>query len=885
MTLTPGTRLGPYEILSPLGAGGMGEVYKARDTKLRRLVAVKVLPEEVASDQERLRRFEREAEAVAALSHPNVLSIFDFGREGPVAYAVTELLEGETLREKIDRGPIAVRRAIGYGAAIAEGLSTAHASGIVHRDLKPENVFVTREERVKILDFGLAKSMPAEKEKIATQAPTAAPATEAGVVMGTVGYMSPEQVRGLPVDSRSDIFSFGATLFEMLTGKRAFQRATTTDTLSAVLRDEPPPLEDAGAVVPAELDRIVRHCLEKSPEARFQSARDLAFALESISASGPTAGAASGLGAAPSAARGLSVRERAIWIAAVMALGAGLAFVALSSRGRPASTVARFTIPPPDGTSYDGMLALSPDGSTLAFVATTADGHDQLWIRSLDSVTARLLPDTDGAAYPFWSPDGRWLAFFARRKLKKIEIAGGSVQTLCSASDPRGGSWSSRGTIVFSEHVGGELASVPDSGGEPASVRSLTAADAESLRWPTFLPDGRHFLFFVLSANPKVAGIHVGSLDSTTSTRLVSADSGALFAEPDRLFYRQADRLMSQSFDPRRLSLTGEARPVLEGIRWDSLATLATAATVSLRGDLAYESGGFAKSRLLWYDRAGRELGTAGPPGAYIEPALSPNGKWLAVTRADPATLSTEVWLLDLERSQFRRAVLNPDFFSSTPVWSSDGERIAFAVYPTGEVYVKSAFRAEPEKLLYRSSSFSPLDDWSADGSLLFLTAIDWKAFHTDIGVRDLRAGSSRLLLKAAFDETGGQLSPDGHWLAFQSTESGEPEIYVQGFPEGGERVQVSAGGGTQAKWRGDGRELFYVSPDRKIVAADVRTTPKLEVGAPHALFQTQILPLIEARNHYDVTRDGQRFLVNSRLKEDSSLPITVVLQRAVGPR
>jgi serine/threonine protein kinase/Tol biopolymer transport system component len=863
----------------------MGEVYKARDTKLKRLVAVKVLPEEVASDAGRLRRFEQEAEAVAALSHPNVLSIFDFGREGAIVYAVTELLEGETLREKIDRGPLTARRAIGYGAAIAEGLAAAHAKGIVHRDLKPENVFVSTDEHVKILDFGLAKQASQPSEEVGTQSPTAAPTTDAGVVMGTVGYMSPEQVRGLPVDPRSDIFSFGAMLFEMITGKRAFQRATATDTLSAILRDEPPPLAEAGAAAPAELDRIVHHCLEKSPDARFQSARDLAFALQSIPGAGSSGRADPLFGPSSRRAARLGAKERVFWLSAVLLLGTGLAIVVREARRQSTAGILRFTIPPPERTSYEGMLALAPDGNTLAFVATSTDGYDRLWVRPLDSLTPRELPGTDGASYPFWSPDSRRLAFFAHGKLEKIEISGGNVQTVCTAPDPRGGTWGSAGTIVFSEHVGGQIAQVPEAGGDASPLSQLTSKNGESFRWPAFLPDGRNFLYFVLSSDPKVAGLHLARVDSAETKWLGPADSGALYAEPGRILFRRGARLMSQPFDASGLKLLGRATPVLEDIRWDSLATLATAVSVSARGDLAYESGGFAKSRLVWYDRSGRKLGAAGPSGAYIEPTLSPDGKWLAVTRADPATLSVEVWLLDLDRGQFRRAMLKPAFYSSTPVWSSDGERIAFIAYPSGEVYVKSAFRAEPEKLLYRSSSFTPLDDWSADGSLLFVTAIDWKSFHTDVGVRDLKAGTTRLLFKAAFDATGGQLSPDGRWLAFQSTESGEPEIYVQGFPDAGERIQVSTGGGSQAKWRGDGRELFFVSPDRKIMAADVRTGPKLEVGAPHALFQTQILPLVEARNHYDVTRDGQRFLVNSRLEEDSSLPITVVLHRAPGSR
>lgn len=480
------------------------------------------------------------------------------------------------------------------------------------------------------------------------------------------------------------------------------------------------------------------------------------------------------------------------------------------------------------------------------------------------------------------SPPRRKSASVSSGKLKKIEASGGTPQTLCDAPGPRGGSWGAAGTILFSAYVGGEIDRVPETGGQPVKLAHLVARGVEFFRWPFFLPDGRHFLYFDFTGDERVRGIHVGSIDSPETSRLVAADAGAAYAPPGYLLFRVGDRLMKQLFDADRLRVMGEASPVVDDVWWDSLSTLATAVSVSGNGVLAYQTGGLSRSRLLWLDRAGREVGVAGPPGAYIEPALSPDGKWVAVTRGEPDSGRVNVWMIDLERGSLSPASSS---HSAVPIWSPDGKRIAYATFPSGGVYVQEAHGGGGSKLLFPTKSFTPLSDWSRDGRFVFYDDVDWRTFHPNLEVRELQPGLSKRVSEATWDETTARLSPDGRWLAYGSNESGSNEIIVRSFPASGDRRQVSVGGGTQPAWRGDGRELFYISPDGRVMAVDIRTEPRFEAGTPRALFQTRILPLVEARNNYDVTADGQRFLVNSRRPEDASLPVTVVVPWVSGGR
>jgi serine/threonine protein kinase/Tol biopolymer transport system component len=869
LSLATGTRLGPYEILAPLGAGGMGEVWKARDTRLERTVAIKVLPSATSSSPEVRRRFEQEARTISQLSHPHICALYDVGREGETEYLVMEYLEGETLAERLAKGSISLEQTLRYGTEIAEALDRAHRHGIVHRDLKPGNVMLTK-SGVKLLDFGLAKALSFPGWRGAggeglTSLPTQANLTQEGTILGTFQYMAPEQLEGKGADHRTDIFALGATLYEMATGRKAFSGSSQASLVSAIMSSEPPPISSTQPLAPRSLERLVRRCLAKDPERRWQSAGDLALELAEASARPEPE-------AEPTQRSGWVTRGG--WIAAATLLVLLVASLLAPRRAPPRTSLPklRVTILPPAGTIYQGMLSLSPDGRLLTFSATGADGKDFLYLRPLDSLDSRMLAGTEGAMFPFWSPDSRSVGFFAQRKLKRIDVAGGSTVTLCDALEPRGGSWGSRGTIVFSANGGGEIHRVPENGGQPVVLPALVARKLPEYRWPCFLPDGRHFLYFTFRG-----GVEVASLDSNETKRIVKSDAGAVYAAPGFLVYRSGDHLVGQRFDPDRLALEGSAFPIVDNVWWDSIATGATAVSVSETGLLALQTGGAVMSRLTWYDRSGRELGVAGPDGAYFEPSLSPDDRWLAVARFDPEKLAGSIWTIDLQRGSLTRLSSRVPM-SATPLWSGDGRRLAYSSPFTGEVFVRDVRGAGEEALLFKNAIFAPLDDWSRDGRNIFFDNAEWRKSHLDVWVRDLQAGSSRPLLQGEFNHTGARLSPDGRWLAYESDEAGAFEIFVRSFPEPGERRQLSAGGGRQPRWRGDGGELFYVSPDRKIVSVEIRPGASLEASAARPLFQTRIRPLIEARNHYDVTADGQRFVVNSGRAEDASLPIAVLL-------
>ncbi len=868
MALAPGLRLGSYELLSQLGEGGMGEVWRARDVRLGRDVAVKVLPAAFAADADRLRRFEQEARAASSLNHPNLLTLFDVGSGEGLPYLVTELLEGETLRARLARSALPRSEALNLGVQVLRGLGAAHDQGIFHRDLKPENIFITKDGRAKILDFGLAR-LRAPSQALASQA-TAAPTlerTEAGTLLGTVGYMAPEQVRGEPADARSDLFAFGCVLYEMLTGQRAFRGATAVETMSAILRDEVTGIGELAGAALADLVPILRRCLEKDPARRFHSAADLAFALEG------KAGSATEASGALEARPRLAWRERLAWALAAL-LGLATVTLAFWVREAPSGShpaALRFELAPPAAGGFEKGIALSPDGSRLAFSAPGPAGEDALWVRRLAAFEARALPGTEGAAYPFWSPDGLRIGFFAGGNLQTIDAAGEDrPQVLCRAAAPRGGAWNGSGEILFAGRIGEGLSRVPAGGGEPTPATRLDEQSSEyAHRWPSFLPDGRHFLYLAIGGAAEGGfAVWLGSLDSSETSRLLPAESGAIFADPDHLLYRREGRLVAQPFDPETLRLEGEARQVGEAVWWDGVATMYAAFTASRAGTLAYREGGLALSRLVWFDRDGRETGSVGAPAAYLEPTLSPDGRRLAVTRGG-ADAPSAIWVFDLERGTSSR-VSSPH--SATPLWSAGGKRIAYQTFPEGQVYTREASGGGPETLLAELGTFAPLADWSRDGRTLL-----YETLSHPTGVMALDLGSDHDPRTVVPGE-GARLSPDGEWLAYMSSDSGVQEVFVRRFAESEERLQVSVAGGTQPRWRGDGRELFYVAPDRRLMAVEVTLGPRLEVGSPRALFSTQILPLVEARNHYDVTADGQRFLVNSRSAEDASRPVRVVV-------
>ena len=863
MALASGTKLGPYEIIAPLGAGGMGEVYRARDTKLGRDVAVKLLPSSFSGDSERLRRFEQEACAAGALNHPNVLVIHHIETHEGAPYIVSELLEGETLRKRMSGTAMAQRRVIDYASQIAHGLAAAHEKGIVHRDLKPDNIFITKDGRVKILDFGLAKLTQPDGSQSQTEIPTRRVDTNPGVVMGTVGYMSPEQVRGKAIDHRSDIFSFGAILYEMLSGRRAFHGESAADMMSAILKEDPPELSETNHTVSPALERLVNHCLEKDPEARFHSARDLAFAIEALSGSTPTSIQTMATATLPR--RLMKGRELTAWIVAIVAIlvAAFALAVPYFRRSSAATHTIRFTIPAPEKVSLTNFMALSPDGLHLAFTGRDSTGKNLLWVRPLDSLDARVLSDTDEAAYPFWSPDSHFMGFFAQGKLKKIDVLGGRPQTVCDAPAGVGGTWNRDNVIVFTPSTREPLYRVSADGGLSTPVTALDGSRGEtSHRQPYFLPDGRHFLFFALNRQADNY-VYVGSLDSKETKPLSAIHTNAVYAPPGYLVYRRDDRLMAQGFDATSLQLAGEPFPVGEQLIFIPGPVGFVSFTVSENGMLVYRGGSAIGSDLLWFDRGGKQLGPLRPREGYINVSLSPDGKRVAYSIGNAS--ARDIWLLELGRDLPSRFTFGPAY-NWLPIWSPDGSRIVFASNRDGpiDLYQKPASGAGNEEALLKSNEDKLPTDWSSDGQFILYDAVDPKT-RGDLWILPLSGDRKSFpFLQTQFSERQGQFSPDGHWIAYSSDVSGQYEVYVQSFPVAGGAHRVSTNSGMQPRWRHDGKELFYISADRKLMAVDVNAGPStFEAGVPRQLFETRIT-VLEGRNIYGVTRDGQRFLINS---------------------
>src|SRR5271169_3107825 len=723
MALTPGTKLGPYEILAPLGAGGMGEVYRARDMRLGRDVALKILPDSFASDADRLRRFEQEARAVAALNHPNILAVFDIGRHSDGSpFLVSELLEGESLRTVLDRGALPQRKTIEYGVQIAHGLAAAHEKGIIHRDLKPENVFVTKDGRIKILDFGLAKlAQNPNPEPDGVTLTTSH--TAAGVVMGTASYMAPEQVRGEAADARTDIFAFGAVLYEMLSGARAFRRDTAAETMTAVLKDDPPELSDPGRLVSSALERIVRRCLEKSPEQRFQSARDLSFALSALS--GTETGAIARAAAAP---RRIPLL---LWFSVALALVAVAAVTWLVARRPLPMTRMQFALAVPDEMSISHM-ALSRDGSMLAFVSPEENSAlPMLYIQRVGSSSVTLLPGTQGASYPFWSPDGAYVGFFANGKLQKIAVSGGTPQALVSVLAARGGSWGSRDVIIYEPDAGSPIWRVNADGSAAAEVTQAFLAGNQQLnthRWPVFLPDGNHFLIYAGNFNnskdDQTSGIYVSSLDGKDK-RLVLLCHSSFGYDSQHLYYADDQRqLVSIAFDPSAAKVSGHATAIANVVGFQP-STYWAALAVGGNGTVIYNTGvGAALSALTWMDRSGKELGRIGDPAVMANPTLSPDGSRVAVDIADLKANNVDIWLQSTNGAGNARFTFDPAE-EVVGVWSRDGRTLAYRSAAGGlTVFTKSANGLEREKAIMQAEPNNDVipNSWSAEGKQILCT-------------------------------------------------------------------------------------------------------------------------------------------------------------------
>ncbi|MCL4524310.1 MAG: protein kinase [Acidobacteria bacterium] len=858
----------------------MGEVYRARDTRLDRTVAIKVLPAHLADSPELRQRFEREARAISSLSHPHICSLYDVGEQDGVSYLVMEYLEGETLAARLARGPLPLNDVLKYAVQIADALDKAHRQGVVHRDLKPGNIMLTPQGGAKLMDFGLAKSAMAAASVSSLTAPAQAtsPITVKGVIVGTFQYMSPEQVEGKEVDPRSDLFSFGAVLYEMMTGRRAFQGKSQLSVASAILEKEPEPISIAQPMTPPALDRTIRRCLAKDPEDRWQTARDLQLELIWIAESGSQAGAPAVVAA------GRKQRERAAWIAsAVFALLAVAATVGFVMRAPQPLRALTATILPPDNSNFVAAV-VSPDGTRLAFIGRGTDGTAKLWVRSLDAISAQPLSGTDGAFLPFWSADSRSLGFFsADGKLKKIEASGGPPITLCDVpAVPRGGTWNRDGVILFGIVGRNGIQRVSSTGGAATPVTKLDEGRRDANhRWPVFLPDGQHFLYNVRSTDRSLAQgeeLYVGSLDGKVNKKLLPVSFNVQYASGHILFVREST-LMAQPFDTKRLEFAGDAFPIAEQVLTNGGNGYASIST-SENGVLAYRTGaGQVGSKLLWFDRQGKELGVLGDQAIYFNFKISSSGQKVAVDISDPKIGPPDVWVYDVVRKLRTRLTFDAQA-DMLPVWSPDGTRVVFRSSRKGpdDLYMKDSSGAGNDELLFESPENKVPTSWSADGRFLLFNSNNAQK-RQDIWVLPMTGDRKPyIFLQTDYQEIEAQFSPDGRWVAYRSNESGRDEIYVKPFPGPAGRWQVSTDGGTRPKWRRDGKEIFYLANDDKIMSAEIRVKgTAIEVGAVKPLFQTRA-----ARqglgSAFDATADGQRFLVNTAVVEQSASPVTLVV-------
>jgi serine/threonine protein kinase/Tol biopolymer transport system component len=910
-----GTVLARYRVIAALGEGGMGEVWRAEDEKLGREVALKMLPKAFAEDPERMARFEREARVLASLNHPNIAHLYGLetagvtpgdGRENSefgirnselpatvspeaeasaggnsklktqnseltsgaaaseVTFLVMELVEGEDLSERILRGPIPVEEATAIALQIAEALEAAHESGIVHRDLKPANIKLRPDGTVKVLDFGLAKAWETEgPDPGLSMSPTlTARHTAAGLILGTAAYMAPEQAAGVAVDRRADIWSFGVVLWEMLTGERLFDGETVSHVLASVLKDEVD-LDELPPETPTYLKKLIGRCLRKKPKQRLQAIGDARIVLEEGEEDAPAARAAEAE---------VPGQSRTGWTAAgVAAVAAAVLGVLLLGRPEPEERVIRFEAPPPPGTRFHlapdnpGPVVVSPDGSMLAFCSRSENGTVQLWVRALDEAEARPLSGTEGAQYPFWSPDSRRLGFFANGKLRAVEAVGGPPLALCDASEGKGGSWSSEGVIVFSPAYNTPLYRVPEAGGEAAPVTEFDSDRKDnSHRHPRFLPDSNHFLYIARSASGSSEGqaVMIGSLDGSESRLLFRAPAAVEYASGHLLFIRERT-LMARAFDATRLDFTGEAFPIAESVTLLPTGTVVGVFSASQNGVLAYQAGGADQGsyRLVWRDREGAELAVVGEPGGIDEVHLIPGGELAAVALEDSTAGSGDVWLVDLRRNLFSRFTFEPGYeygVSPTP----DGKALFFSLQKDG-VYAllrKEIGGSGEGQVLYESTTEMYPSSVSPDGKILCL----FKGGETsgyDLWVLPLSGdGEVSPFLATDFNETLGMFSPDGRWLAYVSDESGSPQIYVTAFPERGRKWQISTGGGQAPRWSPNGTEIIYSAPDGMLTAVRVELRDGgLLIGETTALFNASLQP---AGSHYwDVAPDGDRFL------------------------
>jgi Tol biopolymer transport system component len=876
-----GTRLGAYEILSAIGQGGMGEVYRARDTRLNRDVAIKVLPSDVAADHDRLARFEREAQVLASLNHPNIAQIHGVEDSSGTPALVMELVEGPTLADRIAKGPIPLDEALPIAKQIAEALEAAHEQGIIHRDLKPANIKVRPDGTVKVLDFGLAKAFDpvAATAGLATLSPTLSiHATQAGIVLGTAAYMAPEQVRGTAVDKRADIWAFGVVLTEMLVGHQLFGGDTISDTLAGVLR-EPIGLERLPYRTPQPVRDLLRRCLERDPKRRLRDIGEARITIEDYLANPRTEAAA------PRAPRAGPGRWPAAIVGAVAVILLGWVTGATGWLwwGRQSAAPAKMTF---DVITAPGpapnQLALSPDGTRLVAMMSTPGRSSVLWLRRLDEGHEEVLAPISGvtnSGMPFWSADSRFVAFFADGKLNKIDASGGPSQTLCDAPFGRGGTWNREGVILFAPSEG-PLFRVAAGGGPASQVTELDRARGDTAhQHPKFLPDGEHFIFLVRSANPQNSGLYVGSLGSKVTSHLVATDDMGVFAAPDHLMFVRGSTLMAQRFDARRFELRGDPFPVAQDVGINSSGNGVAGITASDTGVIAYRTGTFGRV-LRWVDRTGTPLGDVGEVGPNDNVALAPSGDRIVETRRLGGTAN--LWIVDLHRGSSSRFTRN-SALDDNAIWSPDSQQIVFASSRDGGVrnlYRKNANGVGPEELLLKTDSAKYPTDWSRDGRYLLYTELS-AVMHA--GVLPLSGDRKPFpFLNEETNQNNARFSPDGHWVAYTSLETGEPQVYVQSFPPGAGKWSVSTTSGGDPRWRGDGRELFYTTQGSMWSVEVTTSSTALAIGVPRKLFDVNGLTYGPLRSGYDVTQDGERFLLNlgtmSANSGPGNQPIRVVI-------
>ncbi len=875
MPLAAGTVLGTHKILALLGVGGMGEVYQAHDTKLRRDVAIKVLPESFARDADRLARFRREAQILASLNHPNIASIYNIEDSNATTYLVMELVPGENLAERVKReGAVPIEESLTIVKQIAEALEAAHEKGIIHRDLKPANVKLTPEGKVKVLDFGLAKAFAEDPSTVdMINSPTLSmAATMQGVILGTAAYMSPEQAKGKAVTKATDIWAFGCVLYELLSDHKAFEGDDTTEILAAVVRAEPD-WTRLPENTPQSTLLLLRRCLRKDRRQRFQDATDVRIEIEDALS-----------GASVSAPAAPAVQNRQIplvWIAfsgALLIALAVLSFFHFRETPPPARTV-RFQVPLPE-KAIDAIFQISPDGKVLVFSAASG-GRRQLWIRPIDSLAAQALPETEGATYSFWSPDSATIAFFVAGKLKKISLAGGTSQTICDAPEGRGGTWNIDGVIVFSPGPGSAIERVSAAGGVPTAVTKIGTKE-ELQRYPMFLPDNKHFLYVVNASKPETNGINVGSVDGAPPVHLLSDESSASYVPFEAsggsglLLFRRENTLMGVPFDPSRLQITGEVFPAEEGVGTAGNTSFA-AYSVSSNGVLVYGNGGTGAkgNEMEWMDRTGKRIGAVGQPAQMSGARLSPDGKKVLLSIFNLARDASDLWLLDVERGVPSRSTFRPGV-SADGIWSSDGSTIAFQS-DNRMIYRRPANGTGNEELLLGEGINNRPLDWSQDGKFIVYETTGGTTGN-DLWLLPMEGNHKPIpYLQTPFNEGDAQFSPDGHWMAYASNESGQPQVYVQAIPASGAKWQISPAGGVQPRWRRDGKELFYISADQKLMSVPVKSGAGFEAGTPQPLFELNpVFPSLIGRYSYEPTADGQRFLVLEIVGGSVAPPINV---------